>query len=70
MESVPVPVRSGRCSPLSRMSRTRERYWCSSCCLAGPGEVWPFISFTSGFSSTRGPLAGPTSIAVGAMLLR
>lgn len=29
-EYVPVPVRSGRCSPVSRISRSRERYWCSS----------------------------------------
>lgn len=27
---VPVPVRSGRCSPCSRISRIRSRYWCSS----------------------------------------
>jgi hypothetical protein len=28
---VPVPVRSGRCSPFSSMSRIKVRYWCSSC---------------------------------------
>ena len=27
---VPVPVRSGRCSPVVRMERIRLRYWCSS----------------------------------------
>ena len=29
-ERVPVPVRSGRCSPSERMRRIRERYWSSS----------------------------------------
>lgn len=29
-ESVPVPVRSGRCSPWDRMERISDRYWCSS----------------------------------------
>lgn len=30
MERVPVPVRSGRCSPSERIWRIRLRYWCSS----------------------------------------
>lgn len=30
IERVPVPVRSGRCSPSARMWRIRFRYWCSS----------------------------------------
>ena len=30
-ERVPVPVRSGRCSPVSRMRDMRSRYWYSSC---------------------------------------
>lgn len=30
IERVPVPVRSGRCSPSARMRRIRFRYWCSS----------------------------------------
>lgn len=34
-DNVPVPVRSGRCSPRWRMSLIRWRYWSSSCgCLA------------------------------------
>lgn len=31
MEYVPVPVLSNRCSPFSRMSRMKLRYWYSSC---------------------------------------
>ena len=31
IEYVPVPVRSGRCSPSWRISRIRFRYWYSSC---------------------------------------
>lgn len=30
IEYVPVPVRSGRCSPWARMVRMRFKYWCSS----------------------------------------
>ena len=35
IERVPVPVRSGRMSPVARTSRMRLRYWSSSC-----GRVW------------------------------
>lgn len=31
MDSVPVPVRSGRVSPVSRTLRMRFKYWYSSC---------------------------------------
>lgn len=34
-EMVPVPVRSGRIEPRSRMSRMRERYCSSSCGATG-----------------------------------
>lgn len=30
IERVPVPVRSGRYSPVARIVRIRLRYWCSS----------------------------------------
>ena len=31
---------SGRCSPVSRISRIRSRYWCSSCVVSfGGGSV-------------------------------
>jgi hypothetical protein len=46
MESVPVPVLSGRDSPSARMYPMRLRYWYSSCCMslcsaADEGYRWP-----------------------------
>jgi hypothetical protein len=38
-ESVPVPVRSGRCSPDWRMRDMRSRYWYSSCERSQFGSV-------------------------------
>ena len=43
-ESVPVPVRSGRCSPRERMSRIRLRYWCSSWLGFGGAQVLESVS--------------------------
>lgn len=31
IDCVPVPVRSGLCSPSERIVRIKLRYWCSSC---------------------------------------
>jgi len=35
---VPVPVRSGRCPPVSMMVLMRSRYWYSSCLGVGGWE--------------------------------
>jgi hypothetical protein len=48
IEIVPVPVRSGRCSPFWRMSRIRLRYWYSSCGgFAGVGVEKPLEEVVS-----------------------
>lgn len=47
IEYVPVPVRSGRCSPSLRIVRMRFRYWCSS--WEGLDGVVMLTGGTSGF---------------------
>ena len=51
---VPVPVRSGRCSPFWRMSRIRFRYWYSSWGLLVGGE-WTFDVVLAGSKSAAAP---------------
>ena len=51
---------SGRCSPSSRMSRIKSRYWYSSCEASWRGALCVGASW--GLSWTSGPLAGPSSV--------
>jgi len=83
-DRVPVPVRSGRCSPRFKMSRIKSRYWCSSCeevsievvvgtsVAAEDSLVDPFCRFlTFSFRRPRewpGAEAGSGSTAEGAIV--
>ena len=77
MAYVPVPVRSGRCSPFWRMSRIRERYWCSSCAgllgdmvLMGGGVLCFTVSLAGSGVITGSSALGGIVIAVGEEALR
>ena len=61
IEYVPVPVRSGRCSPVVRISCMRLRYWYSSC--AGMvGEVVE-VGVVMGFEVIAGGLEGASMVS-------
>ena len=68
IEYVPVPVRSGRCSPSRRMSRIRSRYWYSSCTglLAVGAGLSDGVSLAGTEACDEGVMTGST--AEGGML--
>lgn len=62
IEQVPVPVLSGRCSPFSRISRMRFKYWYSS---------WLGSAFVSGIGIIEpgtSPVTGLDVVTEGAMV--
>ena len=75
MDSVPVPVRSGRVSPVSRTLRMSSRYWYSSClhadALFGTGElILADVSRTEELEGSDGGSGKPSAIQRNASLTR
>lgn len=60
--------RSGRCSPLSRISRTRSRYWYSSCLLAGDAGMVPFVGGCFATGVVAGSLGAAISVTAGVIV--